>query len=241
MKKVIVSAIAAVLIASPFAGKADASEQNEVKSEKIYYQVKVSENINWYQFLLKNVPIDWNQLLSFKQIRPLEKQKEVETKQPIEKPVEQPVEQPKPIQPVDNNTGKQNPTEETNTNLSVFEQQVIDLTNQERAKHGLNALQVDSELSKVAREKSKDMANNHYFSHNSPTYGSPFDMMKQFGITYRTAGENIAMGQRTPQEVVQAWMNSEGHRANILNKNFTHIGVGYVADGNYWTQQFIGK
>lgn len=237
MKKVIVSAIAAVLIASPFAGKADASEQNEVKSEKIYYQVKVSENINWYQFLLKNVPIDWNQLLSFKQIRPLEKQKEVETKQPIEKPVEQ----PKPIQPVDNNTGKQNPTEETNTNLSVFEQQVIDLTNQERAKHGLNALQVDSELSKVAREKSKDMANNHYFSHNSPTYGSPFDMMKQFGITYRTAGENIAMGQRTPQEVVQAWMNSEGHRANILNKNFTHIGVGYVADGNYWTQQFIGK
>lgn len=237
MKKVIVSAIVAVLIASPFAGKADASEQNEVKSEKIYYQVKVSENINWYQFLLKNVPIDWNQLLSFKQIRPLEKQKEVETKQPIEKPVEQ----PKPIQPVDNNTGKQNPTEETNTNLSVFEQQVIDLTNQERAKHGLNALQVDSELSKVAREKSKDMANNHYFSHNSPTYGSPFDMMKQFGITYRTAGENIAMGQRTPQEVVQAWMNSEGHRANILNKNFTHIGVGYVADGNYWTQQFIGK
>src|SRR5690606_39115785 len=201
MKKVIVSAIVAVLIASPFAGKADASEQNEVKSEKIYYQVKVSENINWYQFLLKNVPIDWNQLLSFKQIRPLEKQKEVETKQPIEKPVEQ----PKPIQPVDNNTGKQNPTEETNTNLSVFEQQVIDLTNQERAKHGLNALQVDSELSKVAREKSKDMANNHYFSHNSPTYGSPFDMMKQFGITYRTAGENIAMGQRTPQEVVQAW------------------------------------
>ncbi|MFC5463361.1 CAP domain-containing protein [Lederbergia graminis] len=237
MKKVVVSAIAAVLIASPFAGKADASEQNEVKSEKIYYQVKVSENINWYQFLLKNVPIDWNQLLSFKQIRPLEKQKEVETKQPIEKPVEQ----PKPSQPVDNNTGKQNPTEETNTNLSVFEQQVIALTNQERAKHGLNALQVDSELSKVAREKSKDMANNHYFSHNSPTYGSPFDMMKQFGITYRTAGENIAMGQRTPQEVVQAWMNSEGHRANILNKNFTHIGVGYVADGNYWTQQFIGK
>ena len=80
-----------------------------------------------------------------------------------------------------------------------------------------------------------------YFSHTSPTYGSPFDMMKKFGITYRSAGENIAMGQRTPEEVVKAWMNSEGHRKNILNSSFTHIGVGHVASGNYWTQMFIGK
>ncbi|MDF2592072.1 MAG: sporulation protein, partial [Clostridia bacterium] len=77
--------------------------------------------------------------------------------------------------------------------------------------------------------------------HTSPTYGSPFDMMKQFGITYKTAGENIAMGQRTPEEVVKAWMNSPGHRANILKSSFTHIGVGYVANGSYWTQMFIGK
>ena len=82
---------------------------------------------------------------------------------------------------------------------------------------------------------------NNYFDHNSPTYGSPFDMMRSYGIDYRTAGENIAMGQRTPQEVVNAWMNSPGHRANILNGDFTHIGVGYVEQGNYWTQQFIGK
>jgi uncharacterized protein YkwD len=66
-------------------------------------------------------------------------------------------------------------------------------------------------------------------------------MMKQFGISYKAAGENIAMGQRTPEEVVTAWMNSPGHRANILNANFTHLGVGYVASGNYWTQMFIGK
>lgn len=66
-------------------------------------------------------------------------------------------------------------------------------------------------------------------------------MMKQFGVDYRTAGENIAKGQRTPQQVVNAWMNSEGHRANILNGNFTHIGVGYVEQGNHWTQQFIEK
>lgn len=85
------------------------------------------------------------------------------------------------------------------------------------------------------------MQKNNYFDHNSPTYGSPFDMMKKFGISYKSAGENIAQGQRTPEEVVQAWMNSAGHRANILNNGFTHIGVGYVENGNYWTQQFITK
>lgn len=92
-----------------------------------------------------------------------------------------------------------------------------------------------------AHAKSADMAKNNYFSHTSPTYGSPFDQMKAAGISYRSAGENIAQGQQTPEQVVQAWMNSEGHRANILNSSFTHIGVGYVADGNYWTQQFIQK
>ena len=80
-----------------------------------------------------------------------------------------------------------------------------------------------------------------YFSHTSPTYGTPFQMMKNFGITYRTAGENIARGQISPKAVVDAWMNSSGHRANILNSSFTHIGVGYAENGRYWTQMFIGK
>ena len=84
------------------------------------------------------------------------------------------------------------------------------------------------------------MVTNKYFSHTSPTYGTPFQMIKNFGISYRTAGENIAYGQRTPQAVVNAWMNSSGHRANILNSSYTQIGVGYVASGNYWTQMFIG-
>ena len=133
-------------------------------------------------------------------------------------------------------------TEQTNdSTLSEFEQQVVDLTNAEREKHGLAPFQIDETLSKVARVKSQDMADNNYFSHQSPTYGSPFEMMQQFGVTYRAAGENIAKGQRSPEQVVNAWMNSEGHRANILNANFTHIGVGHVANGNYWTQQFIGK
>ncbi len=133
------------------------------------------------------------------------------------------------------------PTATSTSQLSAYEQQVVNLTNAERAKNGLPALKVDVNLSKVAREKSSDMQRNNYFAHQSPTYGSPFDMMKKFGITYKSAGENIAMGQKTPSEVVQAWMNSAGHRANILNGSYTHIGVGHVANGNYWTQQFIGK
>ncbi|EBK2060154.1 hypothetical protein AAL85_25555, partial [Salmonella enterica subsp. enterica serovar Typhi] len=80
---------------------------------------------------------------------------------------------------------------------------------------------------------------NNYFSHTSPTYGSPFDMMKKFGIKFGYAGENIAMGQKTPAEVVNAWMNSEGHRANILNANYNLIGVGYY--NGYWAQEFVGR
>lgn len=125
--------------------------------------------------------------------------------------------------------------------LSEYEQEVVNLTNEEREKNGLEPLEIDKELSSVAREKSSDMQENNYFDHNSPTYGSPFDMMDQFQIDYTSAGENIAKGQPTPEEVVDAWMNSEGHRENILNGSFTHIGVGYLDDGNVWTQQFIQK
>ncbi|MFY3790113.1 SafA/ExsA family spore coat assembly protein [Ureibacillus sp. MALMAid1270] len=123
----------------------------------------------------------------------------------------------------------------------AYEQEVLRLVNVERAKAGLPALKNDWELARVAEHKSEDMAKKGYFSHNSPTYGSPFDMMKAYGINYKAAGENIAKGQRSPQEVVNAWMNSAGHRANILNSNFTHMGVGYVANGNIWTQMFIKK
>ena len=126
------------------------------------------------------------------------------------------------------------------TNTSTYEQQVIDLINEIRVKNGLSPLTENTALSRCAKAKSQDMHDKRYFSHQSPTYGSPFDMMKQFGITYRTAGENIAMGQSTPQAVVNAWMNSEGHRANILNASFTQIGMGYFADGHYCTQHCIG-
>ncbi|MFA1735946.1 CAP domain-containing protein [Lysinibacillus fusiformis] len=129
----------------------------------------------------------------------------------------------------------------TTSNVNAFEQEVVKLTNAERTKAGLSPLQTDDKLMAAAREKSQDMQSNNYFSHTSPTFGSPFDRMKALGIAYKSAGENIAQGQRSPQEVVQAWMDSPGHRANILNGKFTHIGVGYVKSGNYWTQQFITK
>ena len=124
--------------------------------------------------------------------------------------------------------------------VSDYESEVVRLVNVERTKRGLSPLSHNWQLSRVARYKSLDMKQNGYFSHTSPTYGSPFQMMKSFGITYRTAGENIAKGQTTPAAVVSGWMNSSGHRANILNSSFTEIGVGYVAEGNYWTQMFIG-
>lgn len=126
---------------------------------------------------------------------------------------------------------------------SDFQNQVVQLVNQERTSRGLKALTVDSGLTNTATLKSQDMAKLGYFDHTSPTYGSPFDMMKQYGISYRTAGENIAMGQTSPQQVMTGWMNSEGHRANILNSSFTKIGVGVARNSNgyyYWTQQFIG-
>lgn len=139
---------------------------------------------------------------------------------------------PKPSPSATNSSGKAD-------NLS-YEKQVAALVNKERAKYGLAPLTLNTKLSNVARVKSQDMHDKHYFSHTSPTYGSPFDMMRSFGISYRAAGENIAMGYGTPEAVMNAWMNSSGHRANILNANYTQIGVGYVADGHYWTQEFIG-
>lgn len=124
--------------------------------------------------------------------------------------------------------------------VSDYEREVVRLVNEIRREHGLKTLTLNAALSDVARVKSDDMRSKNYFSHQSPTYGSPFDMMKKFGIKYNTAGENIAKGYVSPRAVVDGWMNSEGHRANILRSSFTEIGVGYVADGHYWTQMFIG-
>lgn len=169
-----------------------------------------------------------------------------EPQQPVEEP-QQPAEEPQqPVQqPPSANEGQQAPSggaDQDLTGLSAQEREMVEYVNQERVKAGLSPLQVDLDLARVARIKSQDMVDNGYFDHNSPTYGSPFEMMRSFGISYRAAGENIAknssvMGAHT------ALMNSEGHRANILNPNFTHIGIGIVSSGNMVTvtQMFISK
>lgn len=126
--------------------------------------------------------------------------------------------------------------------LTADEQQMVSLVNQERAKQGVQALAVDMRLVKVARMKSMDMIKNNYFSHQSPVYGSPFDMLKAQGITYRTAGENLA-GNSSVTAAHTGLMNSPGHRANILNAAFTKVGIGIIKGGPYgmmFTQEFIG-
>ncbi len=122
------------------------------------------------------------------------------------------------------------------------ENEVIRLVNVQRSKAGLQTLKANWQLCRVARYKSADMANKGYFSHTSPTYGTPFQMMENFGLRFSAAGENIAYGQQTPQEVMNAWMNSPGHRSNIMSATYTEIGVGLAKNSKgvcYWTQQFM--
>lgn len=128
--------------------------------------------------------------------------------------------------------------------LTGYENQVLQLVNAERSKVGLQPLSGGySELNKSARLKATDMAKTGQMSHQSPTLGSPFDLMRSVGVTYKSAGENIAMGQKTPAEVMKAWMNSPGHKANILNRSYTHLGVGIDTSRGtpYWAQHFVSK
>ncbi|MDX8336926.1 MULTISPECIES: CAP domain-containing protein [Cetobacterium] len=119
---------------------------------------------------------------------------------------------------------------------------ILDLVNRERIIRGLKPMKLNSKLNKLAKIKSDDMHKNNYFSHNSPIYGSPFDLMKRHNVNYMTAGENIAKGQNTPEFVMKSWMNSSGHRKNILNPRFKEMGVSRDKYGNnIWTQMFIGS
>ncbi len=202
--------------------------------------------------------VNWKSILQTNQTSPEVKEPKVtkpETTKPevvkpeVTKPEVTVPEATKPevTTPVKNENTNSTTEKDTTTNTTVsssnlnYEQKVVELVNIERQKAGLSALTLDTSISNVARKKSQDMANNNYFAHQSPTYGSAGDMLKQFGIKWSAWGENIASGQRTPEAVVTAWMNSEGHRANILSSNFSKIGVGYAVNSNgtpYWTQMF---
>ncbi|MCI9287178.1 MAG: SCP-like extracellular protein [Clostridia bacterium] len=149
----------------------------------------------------------------------------------------------KAIYPSSNNNTSGNNTSTNQTTLTVDEQETLNLINAQRTKNGLTALKIDNEVQRVARIKAQDMVDNNYFSHNSPTYGSPFDMLKSFKISYKTAGENIA-GNSSNSGAVNAWMNSSGHKANILNSSFNYTGIGVVKSPKYgkmYVQMFIGK
>lgn len=146
---------------------------------------------------------------------------------------------PSPVKPpVDDNETTQPQTQ----GLTADEQKMLNLINAERKKAGLQPLAIDMRLVTISRLKSKDMIDKNYFSHTSPTYGSPFDMLKAHGVSYRYAGENLA-GASTVERAHTNLMNSPGHRANILNPNYNYVGIGIVDGGSYgkmFTQIFIG-
>ena len=143
-----------------------------------------------------------------------------------------------PVQNADAQTAYQAAYAKTTTDKSKFTAKVVYLVNLERRKAGLKPLAIHAGTAKASRLKAMDMSKKGYFDHTSPTYGSPFNLLKLQKVAFRTAGENIAMGQRSPESVMLGWMNSEGHRSNILSPSFTSIGVGYY--NGYWVQLFIG-
>jgi len=145
-----------------------------------------------------------------------------------------------PVQPSKPGSGSQVPA--PSANLTSEEQRLIDQVNQERIKNGRQPLQIDYTLVALAKKKSHDMAVNSYFSHVSPTYGTVYNMLDQAGVSYSRAGENIAKTGDVSR-AHSLFMNSSGHRANVLHSGYTHIGVGIVKHGTsyYVTQIFIKK
>lgn len=135
-------------------------------------------------------------------------------------------------------TPDQTPEQDNGTVQGDYASQVAALVNAVRAQHGLAALTVDARVQRAAQVRAAETAQS--FSHTRPNGSSFSTALTEAGVTYRTAGENIAYGQSTPQAVVDAWMNSSGHRANILSSSYTTIGVGYtVVNGTaYWAQLF---
>lgn len=131
-------------------------------------------------------------------------------------------------------------TETPDTENQSYAEEVVSLVNVERAKEGLDPLTIDIKVQEAAQIRALEIET--LFSHTRPNGSSFSTVLKEQNISYKSAGENIAWGQRSPQDVVNAWMNSEGHRANIMNANYTKIGVGYSQNTqgtNYWSQLFI--
>lgn len=264
IKKIVPLALAVTMAATAFAGAADVHTANINLSHSIVSQARQQ----MLQKLMEKFDFsacfpDWDIPSLKPETKPEETPEEIpeETpdttpeqkpdEQPEEAPDEQPDEQPdetpdntpqlpdnsRPEETPDNGT-EQQPEDDTGSMQGDFASQVVALVNAERAKHGLSALKVDAKVQQAALVRAKETAQS--FSHTRPNGSSFSTALTEAGVSYRRAGENIAYGQSTPQQVMNAWMNSSGHRANILNENFTTIGVGYtVINGTaYWTQLF---
>lgn len=230
MKKLLIATlIGAGLVGLQVNGAEAASTCNVQK-----YEVNQVPTYKW------NHHYKWHKHYSFKDSNKNSNQQKAPEKNNDNVVQEKPA-QPAPSQPVKEQPKNEN-QEQATQGLTAEEQQMLNLVNTERQKSGLKPLKANLELTKVARVKAKDMIDKGYFDHNSPTYGSPFDMMKQFGISYRTAGENLA-GNQTVEKAHTSLMNSDGHRANILNSGYTEVGIGIVDGGPYgkmFVQMFIG-
>ena len=257
IKKIVPLALAAVMTAAASAGAADVQVAkinipNSITSQARQQLVqKLMEKFDFSACLP-----DWD-IPSLKpetkpETKPEQTPDETPEEQPDETPEQTPDEQPeetpdntpqlpegsRPEETPDNGT-EQNPEDNNNgTSQGDFASQVVALVNAERAKQGLSALTIDTKVQQAALMRAKESAQS--FSHTRPNGSSFSTALTEAGVSYRTAGENIAYGQSTPQQVMNAWMNSSGHRANILNANYTTIGVGYtVINGTaYWAQLF---
>lgn len=229
MKKTLISFVASVAFALclAVAAPASASTQYTVQQGDSLWKIARQFKISFIEILKANHLLSNPSLIYPKQVIQLPQNAGVETNNHSDSDnIQQ-----------GNDSARQGTT-------SALETAVLNLVNQERQKAGLNPLTMSDKLVNLAEMKAQDMAQNNYFSHTSPTYGSPFEMLQKYGVSYRSAGENIAAGQTTAEAVMQDWMNSSGHRANILNSSYTEIGVGYFAGNKYrteWVQLFIGK
>lgn len=253
IKKIVPLALAAVMTAAASAGAADVQVAKINISNSITSQArqqliqKLMEKFDFSACLP-----DWDIPSLKPETKPEQTPDETPDEQPDETPEETPDEQPeetpdntpqlpegsRPEETPDNGT-EQNPEDNNNgTSQGDFASQVVALVNAERAKQGLSALTIDTKVQQAALVRAKESAQS--FSHTRPNGSSFSTALTEAGVSYRTAGENIAYGQSTPQQVMNAWMNSSGHRANILNANYTTIGVGYtVINGTaYWAQLF---
>ena len=253
IKKIVPLALAAVMAAAASAGAADVQVAkinipNSITSQARQQLVqKLMEKFDFSACLP-----DWDIPSLKPETKPEQTPDETPDEQPDDTPEETPDEQPeetpdntpqlpegsRPEETPDNGT-EQNPEDNNNgTSQGDFASQVVALVNAERAKQGLSALTIDTKVQQAALVRAKESAQS--FSHTRPNGSSFSTALTEAGVSYRTAGENIAYGQSTPQQVMNAWMNSSGHRANILNANYTTIGVGYtVINGTaYWAQLF---